>query len=1107
MERSCGDGSGVTSEDFADSSCPSGMVTISSGETSATFAVSTSDDDVVEGLEEFDLTLTDVVPNIDGRITISDSMSTASVTITDEAVLSVSVPDFVEESVIGVSVGIFTVSLADGVTAISDITLSWRVNCATDVTGVASSVDFAGGCPFGIETITEGETSAVFSFMTLDDEVREVTESFTVSIVTMTAGDFNIVFDDRAGDFVSEVNLLDNDGLIVRVVSNDSSVAEGGSVTFNLLLDDTISREVALPWRVSFGSASVSDFAPGQALSGIVTIPASTVTSASVTLFVVSDNVLEGDEVFRVIVPVADRPSSAFVIQDREFSSEDVTVDDADRGVISVNAVSAIVDEGNAVVFNVELTNVVTVEPIVVEWSVTCGGDSDVTIGDFVGGCPSGTVTISSGETSAMFAVSTSDDDVVEGLEVLTVAIDIDSVSPAIRGLITISDTMDRTAVGIRDNDDDMVVISFDMGFRTISAGSGHTCGIRENGEVACWGNIPSIRDTPPPSVRFRTIDVGFDHTCGIREEDDKVECWGTNSTGQSTLPPELVDVRFRAVNAGVFHTCGIIEGGIDDGEVACWGSNTVEQSDPPPDVRFRAVAAGGSHNCGIRENDGKVECWGSNFQNASTLPTSLKDARFRAVSALNNHTCGIIDGGIRDGEVGCWGNNRNGQSTLPPELVGVRFRAVDSGRSHTCGIIDGGIDDGEVTCWGDDRRGQSTLPPELADVRFRAVTSGEFHTCGIQEGGEAVCWGDDLSPQSSPPPFAIPEGGEGRFRVSFLSDVTADEDIAVEWSVSCMDDVSVEDFIDGCPSGTVTIAAGSGFERFTIPTKDNSIVENDEEFTVSLKESSPSIEGRITISSTRSSVTATIADDDTVDISFAELAYDVLEDVNSVTLSVSMFSGEIQEGVIVMVDVMAIDGSGVADKDYTVVMETLMFSSEVRTQTVSVSILDDAVVEVDEDFELGLSSKRILPAATARVLIRDDDRGVVSVMAVTDTVSEGAEVGFIVNLSGDVTADESIDVSWSVGCEDGSGVTAADFADSSCPSGMVTISSGETSATFAVSTSDDDVVEGLEEFDLTLTDVVPNIDGRITISATMSTASVTILANDGVPPVAPEWR
>ena len=59
------------------------MVTISSGELSATFAVSTSDDDVVEGLEEFDLTLTDVVPNIDGRITISDTMSTASVTITD----------------------------------------------------------------------------------------------------------------------------------------------------------------------------------------------------------------------------------------------------------------------------------------------------------------------------------------------------------------------------------------------------------------------------------------------------------------------------------------------------------------------------------------------------------------------------------------------------------------------------------------------------------------------------------------------------------------------------------------------------------------------------------------------------------------------------------------------------------------------------------------------------------------------------------------------------------------------------------------------------------------------------------------------------------------
>ena len=81
------------------------------------------------------------------------------------------------------------------------------------------------------------------------------------------------------------------------------------------------------------------------------------------------------------------------------------------------------------------------------------------------------------------------------------------------------------------------------------------------------------------------------------------------------------------------------------------------------------------------------------------------------------------------------------------------------------------------------------------------------------------------------------------------------------------------------------------------------------------------------------------------------------------------------------------------------------------------------------------------------------------------------------------------------MGC--GGDVTADDFADSLCPSGTVTIPSGETSATFAVSTNDDSAVENAEEFEVTLTGVSPDLGGRITISGTMDSASVTIDAND----------
>ena len=129
---------------------------------------------------------------------------------------------------------------------------------------------------------------------------------------------------------------------------------------------------------------------------------------------------------------------------------------------------------------------------------------------------------------------------------------------------------------------------------------------------------------------------------------------------------------------------------------------------------------------------------------------------------------------------------------------------------------------------------------------------------------------------------------------------------------------------------------------------------------------------------------------------------------------------------------------------------------------------------------------------------ILDDDRGVISVEAATDRVSEGDEVTFTVNLSGDrgdVTVNEAVVVIWSVSC--GGDITAGDFDGSPCQDGTATIDPGASSATFRVRTSDDNVVEGSEGFTVTLSSVSPELDGGITISDSMSTASVTIMDTD----------
>ena len=1105
------DGSAVVDEDYTGIES---VLTFTSGSTTQTVSVVINGDALVENSEVFTVRL--ATSNEDVML----SASTASVTITDEAVLSVVGPDSdeVEESATGMNVATFTVSLPDGVTAVEDITLSWSVDCTTGVIGAASAADFADDvCTPDSATILSGATSTNFSITIEDDDRPEGTESFTVSIVTMTAGDFDVTFDDGSDEFEARVSLLDNESVTVSVTSSVSSVREGESFIFRLVLEGGVyEEELILPWRVDFGSdsasASASDFAPDQALSGMVTIPANSLTSAPVTLTVAVDTFVEGDEIFRVIVPIAGRPVSVdFVIESMDFPSDDVTIvdDDADRVLmISITAASVTVSEGSVAVFTVELTGGVTDDDLSVVWSVDCGGGSDVTAEDFVGGCPSGTVTIASGETSATFAVYTNDDSVVERVETFTVTLL--TVSPNIGGRITISADSGMASVGIRDTDTGNVVVSFDRGFRSVSGGSGHTCGIREDGLVECWGAI-SPMPTELVNERFRALNAAGSQTCGIidgGDNDGKVRCWGAiSSTAQ--LPTELVNVRFRAVNTGEAHSCGIRDGGIDDGKVECWGAFTSGQIGlvtPPPDltplanVRFRALSLGEYYSCGIVDGDfiigdevirdGEVECWGTDFAGQSS-PT--QDVRFRALSSGENHTCGIVDGDfiigdevIRDGEVECWGAtgaDAAGNPDPPPRLAGVRFRALGSGIVHTCGIIDGGIRDGEVECWGSNGNMRSTPPTGL---RLLTLGSGRHHNCGVQEDGTVACWGLGDAGQTSPPSFAIPEGDEVSFRASFSGDVTADEDISVEWSVSCEGEITSSDFESGCPSGTATIAAGSGFGRFTIRTNDDIVLENAEEFTVSLINALPSIDGRITISSTRSSVTATITDNDTIDIGFEDLRYDVREDVGSVTLTVSVLSGEIGEGVVVTVDVRSINGRAVGGADYTSVRESLTFSSEVISRTLSVSILEDGVVEGTEEFELRLSGESVSSAAaTAEVSIRDIDDGVITVTAVTGTVSEGEAANFRLELT-EGSTETGIVVEWSVSCE--GDVIGEDFVGG-CPSGTATIAAGQTSTIFTITTNSDSVVENDERFTVSIT----GIEDLITISDSMSTASVTI--------------
>ena len=258
--------------------------------------------------------------------------------------------------------------------------------------------------------------------------------------------------------------------------------------------------------------------------------------------------------------------------------------------------------------------------------------------------------------------------------------------------------------------------------FVSVSAVLNHTCGVRTDGSVACWGQ-DLFGEATPPSGEFSSVSAGGFHTCGVRT-DGAVACWG-DIAGQDTLPSG----EFSSVSAGLGYTCGVRT----DGAVACWGDDLFGQA-TPPSGEFSSVSAGIGHTCGVRTG-GAVVCWGynedaeGNVSGQATPPSG----EFSSVSAGLSHTCGVRTGGA----VACWGSNEDAEGNVSGQATppSGEFSSVSAGWFHTCGVMT----DGAVVCWGD-IVGQSTPPAG----EFSSVSAGQDYTCGVRTGGAVACWGDD---------------------------------------------------------------------------------------------------------------------------------------------------------------------------------------------------------------------------------------------------------------------------------------------------------------------------------------------------------------------------
>ncbi|HQO93140.1 MAG TPA: carboxypeptidase-like regulatory domain-containing protein, partial [bacterium] len=129
--------------------------------------------------------------------------------------------------------------------------------------------------------------------------------------------------------------------------------------------------------------------------------------------------------------------------------------------------------------------------------------------------------------------------------------------------------------------------------------------------------------------TQFKKVTAGESHTCGIKE-DGTLFCWGDNKYGQigigitggyAAVPTKIGYDKWSDISAGGWHTCGIQE----DGTLYCWGKNEFgglgdgSYDDKPvptkiDDSSWVEISAGGDHTCGIK-NDNSLYCWGRSIE------------------------------------------------------------------------------------------------------------------------------------------------------------------------------------------------------------------------------------------------------------------------------------------------------------------------------------------------------------------------------------------------------------------------------------------------------------------------------------------------------------
>ncbi len=358
-------------------------------------------------------------------------------------------------------------------------------------------------------------------------------------------------------------------------------------------------------------------------------------------------------------------------------------------------------------------------------------------------------------------------------------------------------------------------------------------------------------------------------------------------------------------------------------------------------------------------------------------------------------------------------------------------------------------------------------------------------------------------------------EGNSGTTGYDFVLTRTGDLSgtASVDFSVagSGANPANAADFGGTLPSGTATFAAGSSTAHVIVNVSGDTLIEPNENFTVTL--SNPSVNA--TIAAGADTGIGTIVNDDSNTIS--------LGDPNVVgSNNVSHVEGNSGTTGYDFVLTRTGDLSGTASVDFSVAGSgshpanaadfggtlpsgTATFAAGSSTAHVIVNVSGDTTIEPNENFTVTLSNPSVNATIAAGAdtgigtIVNDDsntislgDPNVVGSNNVSHVEGNSGTTGydFVLTRTGDLSGTASVD--FSVAGSGSHPANAADFGGT-LPSGTATFAAGSSTAHVIVNVSGDTTIEPNENFTVTLSN--PSVNA--TIAAGADTGIGTIVNDD----------